>query len=140
MIKIQELRVGNYLYYKVFPHAPESYKIIEVISISKNGFISFINDYGNEETHYLDNFEKIPLTEEILFKFLFNNDGHGRLLKNQYNRRDKCISSFIFDFSNYYITWQNNFGELKIKFIDYIHNFQNIYFALTNDELTFKKD
>ena len=144
MIQPQELRIGNCLYYKVLPHAPESYKIIEVTSISKNGFISFINDDGKEETYYLDNFEKIPITEEIILKCGFENYDNEK-----YNPNDKYAKQFEYHLDSGisyrellckpYYGWIIKMGTYDDKLeIKYVHQLQNLYYELKDEELTFK--
>lgn len=103
-----------------------------------------ISEYG-EEAKILNKLQPIPLTEEWLLKFGFylyeeiNNDHFfgGRMLRakgdhdefvvvhgNEYHFiRD--ISSSAFDGSTEYRTTE----------IHYVHQLQNLYFALTGEEL-----
>jgi len=73
-------------------------------------------------------FEPIPLTEEWLERFGFEEDDSVGWLK----RFDKSDSFFI-DLSFMY--W----GENSVK-LTHVHQLQNLYFALTGEELTIKKE
>lgn len=136
MIQPQEIRIGNYLYYKVFPHAPESYKIIEVTSITKNGFISFINDDGKEETYYLDNFEKIAIIEEILLKFGFEIEKTNThiIAYNDYGYQHELEINKEYKHKS----WRIEQYKGGYRHLYFCHQLQNLYFALTGEELTFK--
>ena len=83
----------------------------------------------------LKELEPIPLTEEWLVKFGFENDKKGLIL----------------EFKNYsysYLWFNNNSGQLRLvseggKFLThdnlkYVHQLQNLYFALTGKELEIK--
>jgi len=79
-----------------------------------------------ECTLFLENIEPIPLTEEWLLKFgfeikqgRFGNEYWGKI--NLYTSSDKKI---VFCFDGY------------LKGIKYVHQLQNLYFALTGNELT----
>ena len=67
----------------------------------------------------------ITLTEEWLLKFGFENQGRWFAIMNYpielYVSPDKMV--YIGD-------------ELSIGYIEYVHQLQNLYFALTNEELT----
>ena len=77
-----------------------------------------------------DTYEPIPITEEWLLKFGF----------------EKIIGSNESNFTNgFYNLFVNSLGEVNFYFfkegdwyqkIDYVHQLQNLYFALTGSELT----
>jgi hypothetical protein len=119
-MKSIELRIGNLVNYQ------EDGTLFNVIGIDNLG-ISVKND--NEETWIeLDQFEPIPLTEEWLLKFGFNN------LSGCYYERNGIgfITGYANDGS---FVCGNSFGPRHCHFY-YVHQLQNIYFALTNEELT----
>jgi len=138
MIAINELRVGNY-------------------AIRPNGMIAEIAlcDFALESDKMSD-FEKwnpILLTEEWLFKFGFietyryleNKDGLRRMAHKKTelfttvinSSKEKVINArgFSFDSSPKELV---QLVELKYK-IEYVHQFQNLHFALTGKELTIKQ-
>ena len=78
-------------------------------------------------------FEPIPLTGEWLLKFGFKKD-----LGNDLYLESTSTSFFV---------WQNNRVELLdnknnicISYCEYVHQLQNLYFALTGEELTIKEE
>jgi hypothetical protein len=133
-LKSSELRIGNFLRAKKDYHN----------QFHGNGIVSSI-----EQTKFviLDHypgkwFEPIPLTEEWLLKFGYCKKigarvgygydcGHGIMRVIQYN-------ATLYQ----YRTWSNidrlnGFSWNKTR-IDYVHQLQNLYFALTGEELTLK--
>jgi len=105
MLKIEELRIGNLVYFNDNMFSEKENKIVEIEKVNKN----FVIDKTNKNTIIgeIENYKPIPINEEILQKFGFNLE-------------DKS--------STYY----NQFFLNKIK---YVHQLQNIYFLLANKEL-----
>ncbi|MFH1348413.1 MAG: hypothetical protein ABIH58_02145 [Patescibacteria group bacterium] len=75
----------------------------------------------------------VPLTEEWLLKFGFEYD------TITYSRGELMLSSHSdIDLSSYNVWWGTlTYGNLNFQ-IKYVHQLQNLYFALTGDELTIK--
>ena len=120
-MKASELRIGNIIQYS------EDSVIFKVIGVHEYGL-----DVENDiETTYieLDQFEPIPLTEEWLFKFGFKKDG-------KYNSSDRWMGIFNqpLIMGNGYLTIPN----YPLTEIKYVHQLQNLYFALTGQELEIK--
>ena len=87
-----------------------------------------------------DVFTPIPLTEEWLLKFGFNKE-----YQKGYIGIDVCNSDFVLTEPLKMGEWQTNYtfqfetGSVpKFKEIKYVHQLQNIYFALTGEELILK--
>ena len=80
--------------------------------------------------YFYEELEPIPLTEEWLLKFGFKEDGH-------YNSAKRWMGIFNQPLiqCNGYFTIPNYFST-EIK---YVHTLQNLYFALTCEELTIKE-
>jgi hypothetical protein len=76
-------------------------------------------------------FEPIPLTEEWLIKFGFTEE-----------YRSKMHSTFYTENLSYYFWYENKRQYASFKGTDivcqYVHQLQNLYFALTGEELTLK--
>ena len=110
-MEAKELRIGNYLIHDGY----------FIKSYSVDGFINIIKN--------IDNYEPIPLTEEWLVKFGFLLDlHHHRRLTYSLNRITTYMQDGIF--------WCDILWDcLEIK---HVHQLQNLYFALTNEELTIK--
>lgn len=125
-LKANELRIGNYL------NGKQGHVIIT--EIRENNIVKI---HDNTSIFYVGTCLKpIPLTEEWLFKF-------GFIEKiDAYFYNDYCIE----DIHNR-VTWViNEFDHITDEFtaigcgINYVHQLQNLYFALTNEELTLKNN
>jgi len=114
-MKASELRLGNLIY-------------------NKQGDIVYVNtnhltllSYGIE-----DEFKPIPLTEEWVLKFGFEN----KLIGCKENQ-------FWFNYLSIFRIHDDGFGfhaVLDSKRIRYVHELQNLYFAIKREELTFKQE
>ena len=87
-----------------------------------------------------DVFTPIPLTEEWLLKFGFNKE-----YKKGYIGIDVFNSDFVLTEPLKMGEWQTNYtfqfetGSVpKFKEIEHVHQLQNLYFALTGEELILK--
>lgn len=145
----QELRIGNLLYrskewYREYPEYKNQEYLIEVNKITYDELLK--DDYIiNGE--YLRLLVPIPLTEEWLLKFGFHEDNYGLFekVKNNAEYKSGCeievwIKQCIIDSD---IVWDYCIGEdisnvTHLAYIKYVHQLQNLYFALTGQELTIK--
>ena len=135
MIEARELRIGNLVTDEFY----DSFKtIIEVDSISDRGINLFIEDDGNypecaqtwiEPERRFDTIFGIPLTEEWFLKFGFKQNSFSLNFEN-----DTRIS--IYKEKNCFIAQIDN---TVIKEIKYVHEWQNIFYDFTNEELTLNK-
>jgi len=108
MIDPKELRLGNC----VIRHLYEPDRIITDHQINMEDFYWFLESGGDAE-YWIDNFHPIPLTEEWLLRFNMYRIGMNKL---------HVINSSLYLECAY---------ELK-----YVHQLQNLYFALIGKELT----
>jgi len=137
----KEVRVGNF----VLNHKKEATKVVQTLMDSLGGAIN-----GWDET----NFDPIPLTEEWLLKAGFE------LYNYEPNEEGDEFPDFIYMSYKitppeklYYYTITNTPEDggyydfcVKVQFADYVmlnsiqyvHQLQNLYFALTGKELEFK--
>ncbi len=143
-MKADELRIGNYIQIK---EPKEEYigvhlEVIEITSyLSQNiqcmtpNCISFYCSKTEQNTYNFetDYFEPIPLTEEWLLKFDFSKSPFDKT-SLQYK---KDIYSLIGNEENWFCLSVGNFVHTKVR-IQYLHQLQNLYFALTGEELTIK--
>lgn len=115
-MKATELRIGNWV------DQPNK-GVTKVTSI--------LNDLQiKTETGYVDKYcRPIPLTEEWLVKFGFEYS-HRLGSRSFYNIVNLYIEISVPNSSVYYTSKQ----EL-ICYIEYVHQLQNLYFALTGEEL-----
>lgn len=122
MIDAKELRVGNYVSNGIHPFKANIYTIQTA-------------EYGTA----LGEINPIPLTEEILVKCGFECDGVCFKTKSNYFR----LSLFQFNKANDYNDNENEFkvtvyqhhNSVEICRIKHLHQLQNLYFALTGQEL-----
>jgi hypothetical protein len=131
-MKASELRIGNYIYVS----APKEH-ILEARnqSIEKANYHHF-NDICRCNKEWV--YEPIPLTEDWLLKFGFKNKykepsevfelniGNNNIIIDLY----ELLQSTYLEHRNFAI----NIGKLK-----YVHQLQNLYFALTGEELEIKE-
>lgn len=111
-MKPQELRIGNLI---------------------EQGEIEMISNTAvwiNEKPLLIDEIEPIPLTEESLLKFGFVYDGWSYIKgKYKFHAQSKNNKGG-FENTEFYVK------ECLISFnVDFVHQLQNLYFALTNEEL-----
>jgi hypothetical protein len=123
-MKAEELRIGNYLLHDGY----------FIKSYSVDGFINVIKN--------IDNYEPIPLTEEWLLKFGFEKRskekeffiehfyilGYTVVNRSQW-KKDMSLEGFG-------ITECDNYIPADIK---YVHQLQNLYYALTQKELNYER-
>ena len=116
-MKASELRICNL----IFTHKEE---IIVVKDIDIEGLILF-----KEDQNIFDfKCKPIPLTEERLLKFGFEKDTRDRVMFMFKNFKISIESESFIHYSMY-----SNHAKIK-----YVHQLQNLYFALTGEELTIK--
>lgn len=132
-LRANELRIGNLVSrLDLGDHSPRVESVLELRKdkVLTTGPISVICLYSETKP--------IPLTEEWLLK-LGGYESHGELRFNYYCRRNEIIKSISFDFLDserfYFI---NDNGVTVGDRIDYVHQLQNLYFALTGEELLIK--
>ncbi len=115
MIKANELRIGNY--YDQFGNIHQV-----------NGHI--ISELGKAPIGQLW-CKPIPLTEEILLKC-------GFVEKKKWFYKEKFLLGYMTTDENLQAEWK--FGGVEgtwnLLNIKYVHQLQNLYFALTGEELT----
>jgi hypothetical protein len=125
-LKANELRIGNLLKRNGI-----------VVTIDGRSIFDIWDDDGIVKLGY----EPIEITENLLLKMGFTKDG---LFKNEYVF---TLGKFFFSFNNHMIYLINgyegdvlNYVGSEItdgdNYIKHIHQVQNVYYSLTNEELT----
>lgn len=130
-MKTEELRIGNYMQYR------DKSRLLQVCNIGLLGFETVDENgllYGSDDI--LD-YNPISLTEEWLFDFGFKNTEIGVFEIKVLSRGSINIHTNRMDikFVELGTTGHYLFGVVDIK---YVHQLQNLYFALTGKELTIK--
>ncbi len=134
-----DIRIGNYIYYEHTTHIVSGVHGNKVYSWWVKDGEPVIEWEAKDisgtqvENPYMDvisQYEPIPLTEEWLMKFGFDIKDKNRLdwVKGAFNleRSNEDDSKFCFEVYSHYIP------------LDYVHQLQNLYFALTGEELKLK--
>jgi len=139
-MKVNELRIGNLLYTNNEHRKDDLGKVVCVVAIdsersykdkSETVTIYNIDDKWKDTFgQWIDFLKPIPLTEKWLLKFGFISNGWNYELGTfkLHAQRKNELGEFI----------NNEFSvkDIIISFnINYIHQLQNLYFALTNKEL-----
>jgi len=129
MIQASELRIGNYL-------SDFQDRLVKVNAIREHGIRCRYNrrDTGEEHSSLYDcsNLSPIPLTPEILEKCGFEK------VKSPYEEAetdDFFLTPLYFDMANTSI--KINGVYQKINYPESLHQLQNLYHALTGEELTY---
>ena len=113
-MKANELRIGNLIDRQDY--------ICKVTKIEEGGIITEPLEYKGE-MFVKQGVEPIPLTEEWLVKFGFKKGSKG-WFKTYSHKTEVSV-----------ITCKFNFYMYK-HICNYVHQLQNLYFALTGEELT----
>jgi len=121
-MKAEELRLWNFIFDGVQLQMVEQIEYEGCYCRSINGAVSFYYDY--------ENLCPIPITEQWLIDFgfaftmesgLFNISGYDVMLTKN------GIDFYLGEYGSWY------------KNIEYVHQLQNLYFALTGEELQLKQ-
>src|SRR5687767_1383970 len=125
-MKASELRIGNLLKPKLQEQSQDVY--YEVVEINTSQFIC---EDSAGLIFYNDLNEPIPLTEEWLLKFGFELEGLVH-----FKRWSKGWFNGYLNPNDFFGLVGYNEQHLNIK---YVHQLQNLYFALTGEELKLNK-
>ncbi|WP_312900207.1 hypothetical protein [Chryseobacterium taichungense] len=129
-MEAKDLRIGNYV--EVLGNIDK----IKGIGSNEHGeYAEFKNTYNGY--YFIHNNEElvkpIPLTEEWLLKFGFQiEEIHAGLSEADFGN-NPLTKDFILTVKNTGDGWFYRNGYFKI---DYVHQLQNLYFALSGEELT----
>ena len=125
-----ELRIGNSVFFNKNHNEIGNITSIETFLTDqfKVGFYNRI-----DIKYYCDEIKPIPITEEWLLKFGFekhHSDYYNKIIMIKEDGEIKIFPSFDVNLSS----------AISISlFIKYVHQLQNLYFALTGHELTIKE-
>jgi hypothetical protein len=126
-MKVNELRIGNIYHGDVMTE--------------ENPQVITGGDIVELETDPLDDYYKpIPLTEEWLLKFGFEKAAEF-YTKSMVNAPD-IIISYVNSINGYqkgYVLCDPDGCEISYHGMRHVHQLQNLYFALTGEELTIKQ-
>lgn len=130
MIDPRELRIGNLI---TDIWAPDGSAFEVVLLSSKYPIVK----YGNNLSANCRNLKPIPLTEELLVKAGFKKETNEYfLIKHEYSNLLIFYSKIHNRFWYFADVERRQYNSTKP--IEYLHQLQNLYFALTGTELTIK--
>lgn len=129
-MKASDLRKGNYVTNEPLDIFKTGFVIVE----ARNIYELAVHESGQESEYYSKHFKPIQLTEEWLLNFGFK---EGRkMIKHpdvfiQFSEKRRGV---------YFITIEIEGNERHfVKDIQHVHQLQNLYHALTGEELTLKR-
>lgn len=122
MIKSNELRLGNYVY------ADTGLPSLEICSLSEGDMIDLFSG------KLTDKISAIDVSEEWILKLGFSK-WKNKIFKKTWG---KGGIEFIELFPDGLFCLETGRGSVKAVY--FVHELQNLYFALTGEELTIKKD
>jgi hypothetical protein len=125
----KELRIGNYLF------VPGIDREVIVSAIFKSHYVCEDSDGIRFDESVRINYQPISLTEEWLLKFGFIDLNERCGLKGIFSIIYKHIHINIETMSYCEIDYEENI--IDIIRVEHVHQLQNLYFALTGEELTY---
>jgi len=144
MLKARELRIGNLFLGKPVSHDDLPMATMTVKKIEKYQGDDLINGFWWGQSDYcgwdMKDIKPIPLTEEWLLKFGFDSQiGFikfiGKKYTNSFEVAHNDLDRWYCYFRNFNKGEQDDFVLLRNN-LKHVHQLQNLYFALTGEELT----
>lgn len=137
-MKTNELRLGNYISVDCIMYKEE----LKVTEVYPNGVFAKTkySDDDMPEIGFIkeEDIEPIELTEEVLLKMGFEKDGNewwiGGTDEDETTISYSLENSVLFMRHAFDEEWKN-WGKIKLYNIKYLHQLQNAYYLLTNQEL-----
>ena len=129
MIAANELRMGNW----VKSNNPHDGRFVKFKYFHEDLHVAFF--YKEAIGAFTKDIVGIPLTPEILEKCGLKN-GNSELDRNVFYSTNKHLAQFSVNISGSFGIYVGVFIALRSVHLEYLHQLQNLYFALTNSELT----
>ena len=130
MIKANELRIGNW----VKLNDQEDGKLVKFKYFSEDLRVAFF--YKEAMGEFTANIAGIELSPEILEKCGLKN-GNSELDRNVFYSTNKHLAQFSVNISGSFGIYVGVFIALRSVHLEYLHQLQNLYFALTGEELNY---
>jgi hypothetical protein len=130
-MKATELRIGNLVNYLIEDNFEDPSKWYQETYIDAEDLL-ILSKKG------CDNYQPIPLTEEWLLKFGFIDLNERCGLKGIFSIINKHIYINIETMSYCEIDYEQNIIDIII--VQHVHQLQNLYFALTGEELIYESN
>ena len=143
-LQAKDLRLGNFLQNKV------SKELLKVCRISEDRIETTVVDRSKFPLKDGWGIEPIPLTEEWLLRFGFEQGNYKELKEKHFVKKSKTIKVIISgigfwdvytDYNPYQITFSSGLNIITDnRGIKHVNQLQNLYYALTEEELTLKTE
>lgn len=137
-MEVKELRLGNYVEW-----LKDSPFVVKKICDDGNITIGVIGD-DNSSVKLNQSVKPIPLTEEWLLRAGFVKTEYEPTFQIDEDEKVPCVEYSkqhglmnIMDWGNGFILSNSFSFKLRVTIV-YVHQLQNLYFALTGEELQFK--
>lgn len=130
-MKAQELRIGNYYLYHIVDKRDERGEWDEVCQIDYDD-LRILSEFDCPE------YKPILLTKKWLLKFGFVKEGKEWQI-GVHNGPFSGLMILQYNILNF--RWNFSIGQYSdITLLKYVHQLQNLYFALTGEELTINNE
>ena len=126
MIQPQELRIGNYVEYRIQDELDDRKEWWELSIIDSS-------DLQILESGIDDDYRAIPLTEEILLKF-----GYKKIRDNEF-LFDNHFIIFIKESKIDFCLFNSEGNDFFVCEIQFAHELQNLHYSIKKEELQFKQ-
>lgn len=139
-MKANELRIGNFvqsIFHDENSEIKNFYNVCKICNISEQG-ISANRVFPDDSTSYTGSFEPIPLTEEWLLRFGFKKKMGFYEIRGKRSKLMLVKSTLRINLAQQCIT-EITYGDCYAFNLSSVHQLQNLYFALTGEELTIKE-
>ena len=130
MIAANELRMGNW----VKSNNPHDGRFVKFKYFHEDLHVAFF--YKEAIGAFTKDIVGIPLTPEILEKCGLKN-GNSELDRNVFYSTNKHLAQFSVNISGSFGIYVGVFIALRSVHLEHLHQLQNLYFALTGEELNY---
>ena len=134
-MEAKNFRIGNLVYYNKYTRNGEDRNFFVRDLYFENDKIGLTT--GKIQTTVdMENIKPIKLTERLI-----NRLGFKQVYESDFSKTFECEQDFSFEFK-----WNKTFGLFlkykgeTLKNIIYVHQLQNVFFAITNTELELKQE
>jgi hypothetical protein len=126
-MEAKDLRIGNWVNYRIYDKLDDPQEYFDLTQVDAI-------DLQTLDDHY---YQPIPLTEEWMLKFGFEETDPKKFIGGLYTRKktDGFYGFHINKETMSYCTFDYEGDIDDIIKIQYVHQLQNLYFAVTGEEL-----
>jgi hypothetical protein len=136
----QDLRIGNYANYQYFNPNPKNpdwaFETVEIVAIKEKGFL--FKNLNKKSKYKVGVLYAIPLTEEWIERFGFKEDEVRDYMLHLDKAETMFLCAFSDDRNNVYLYKNYIMASDYVAKVEYVHQLQNLYHALTGEELKLK--